>query len=109
MPAHYIGEHVVISGTVEGGRRLNWGQKLKSSMRVYVFRSASNNGHRATTAACPKSAISGLASLSRSFLVGSLRCRHRVKLDNRAETSPMLHTFSRRLEPRWPIESLRTR
>ncbi|MEA2539610.1 MAG: hypothetical protein QOH35_976 [Acidobacteriaceae bacterium] len=24
MPAHYIGEHVVISGTVEGGRRLNW-------------------------------------------------------------------------------------
>jgi hypothetical protein len=38
MPAHYIGEHVVISGTVEGGRRLNWGQKLKSSMRVYVLR-----------------------------------------------------------------------
>ena len=24
MPACYIGEHVVISGTLEGGRRLNW-------------------------------------------------------------------------------------
>jgi len=24
MPAHYIGEHVVISGTLKGGRRLNW-------------------------------------------------------------------------------------
>ena len=24
MPAYYIGEHVVISGTLEGGRRLNW-------------------------------------------------------------------------------------
>jgi hypothetical protein len=32
------------------------GQKLKSSMRVYVFRSAPSNGHRVTTAACPKSA-----------------------------------------------------
>jgi len=32
------------------------GQKLKSSMGAYVFRSAPNNGHRATTAACPKSA-----------------------------------------------------
>jgi hypothetical protein len=33
-----------------------WCQKLKSSMGAYVFRSAPNNGHRATTAACPKSA-----------------------------------------------------
>jgi hypothetical protein len=24
MPVYYIGEHVVISGTLEGGRRLNW-------------------------------------------------------------------------------------
>jgi hypothetical protein len=35
------------------------GQKLKSSMGVYVFRSAPNNGHAATTAACPKSANNG--------------------------------------------------
>jgi hypothetical protein len=33
------------------------GQKLKSSMGAYVFRSAPNNGHRATTAVCPKSAM----------------------------------------------------
>src|SRR5713101_5836481 len=32
------------------------GQKLKSSMGAYVFRSAPNNGHRATTAACPSCA-----------------------------------------------------
>jgi len=24
MPAYYIGERVVISGTLKGGRRLNW-------------------------------------------------------------------------------------
>ena len=35
------------------------GQKLKSSMGAYVFRSAPNNGHRATTAVCPKSARTG--------------------------------------------------
>jgi hypothetical protein len=34
-------------------------QKLKSSMGAYVFRSAPNNGHRATTAACPFRARSG--------------------------------------------------
>jgi hypothetical protein len=35
------------------------GQKLKSSMGAHVFRSTPNNGHRATTAACPSWAISG--------------------------------------------------
>ena len=37
----------------------SWGQKLKSSMGAYVFRSAPNNGHRATTAACPSWANTG--------------------------------------------------
>ena len=32
MPAYYIGEHVVISGTVEGGRRLNWVKTGNSPM-----------------------------------------------------------------------------
>jgi hypothetical protein len=35
------------------------GQKLKISMGAYVFRSAPNNGHRATTAACLKAAKTG--------------------------------------------------
>ena len=39
-----------------------WGQKLKSSMGVYVFRSAPESGHRAMQLACPKSASSGLSS-----------------------------------------------
>jgi hypothetical protein len=32
MPAYYIGEHVVISGTLEGGRRLNWVKTGNSPM-----------------------------------------------------------------------------
>ena len=36
MPAHYIGEHVVISGTVEGGRRLNWVIRVDSGAPVDV-------------------------------------------------------------------------
>jgi len=32
MPAYYIGEHVVISGTLEGGRRLNWVNRVVSAM-----------------------------------------------------------------------------
>ena len=35
------------------------GQKAKYSLRAYVFRSAPNNGHKATTAALPKCANSG--------------------------------------------------
>jgi len=43
------------------------GQKAKYSQRAYVFRSAPNNGHRATTAACPFGANNG----SRQFSITS--------------------------------------
>jgi hypothetical protein len=43
MPAYYIGEHVVISGTLEGGRRLNWvnngSRRLKKSRPKAVLNS----------------------------------------------------------------------
>src|ERR1019366_7139689 len=44
------------------------GQKAKYSLRAYVFRSAPNNGHKATTAAVPKCARCGRLRVGKSFL-----------------------------------------
>ena len=44
-----------------------WGQKLKSSMRVYVFRCSPNIGHRQDTSACPFRAKSRPSETLRSL------------------------------------------
>ena len=51
-------------------------------MRAYVFRSAPNNGHRATTAACPSCAMNGSRRTSLDHLVGD--CEH-ARWDVQAE------------------------
>jgi hypothetical protein len=50
--------HHTLDAKDHDGSMSHLGQKLKSSMGAYVFRSAPNNGHRATTAACSSCADS---------------------------------------------------
>ena len=42
------------------------GQNRKSSMRAYVFRCSSNNGHHKDRAPCPKGAMNGLMHRSKT-------------------------------------------